>query len=141
MMNGNVSAHSKNGLTNITKTSMTLKRILSQRVTKSILLKTCCFVPRALNILITTDRHRQRVYPVGVHRCQWGNCIRYQAHLHHGRKTIHIGYFQTPEEAFYAYKSAKEQKVKELATQYFQEGKITQRVYQALMEYQVEITD
>ena len=50
-------------------------------------------------------------------------------------------FFDTPEEAFQAYKSAKEQYVKEIATQYFQEGKITQRVYQALMEYQVEITD
>ena len=39
VMNGNVSAHSKNGLTNITKMNMTLKRILSQRVTKSIPLK------------------------------------------------------------------------------------------------------
>ena len=53
----------------------------------------------------------------------------------------HLGFFDTPEEAFQAYKSAKEQYVKERATQYFQEGKITQRVYQALMEYQVEITD
>ena len=103
--------------------------------------QTCCFVPRALNILITTDRRRQSLYPVGVHRCQWGNCVRYQAHFHHNNTTIHVGYFKTPEEAFYAYKSAKEQKVKEIATQYFQEGKITQRVYQALMEYQVEITD
>ena len=56
-------------------------------------------------------------------------------------RNVHLGFFDTPEEAFQAYKSAKEQYVKELATQYFQEGKITQRVYQALMEYQVEITD
>ena len=103
--------------------------------------QTCCFVPRAINILITTDRRGQSLYPVGVHRCQWGNCVRYQAHFHHNKSTVHVGYFKTPEEAFYAYKSAKEQKVKELATQYFQEGKITHRVYQALMEYQVEITD
>ena len=44
-------------------------------------------------------------------------------------------------EAFQAYKREKEKLIKERATQYFQEGKITQRVYQALMEYQVEITD
>ena len=63
--------------------------------------------------------------------------VTYRAHL--GNK--HLGYFATPEEAFQAYKSAKEIYVKERATKYFQEGKITQRVYQALMEYQVEITD
>ena len=31
--------------------------------------------------------------------------------------------------------------VKELAEKYFQEGKITKRVYDALMKYEVEITD
>lgn len=103
--------------------------------------QTCCFVPREVNILLTTNRSNKGLFPVGVHRCQWGNCVRYQAHFHHNKSTVHVGYFKTPEEAFQAYKSAKEQKVKELATQYFQEGKITQRVYQALLEYQVEITD
>ena len=31
--------------------------------------------------------------------------------------------------------------VKELAEKYFQEGKITEKVYNALMKYEVEITD
>ena len=31
--------------------------------------------------------------------------------------------------------------VKELAETYFQEGKITKKVYDALMKYEVEITD
>ena len=31
--------------------------------------------------------------------------------------------------------------VKELAENYFQEGKITEKVYNALMRYEVEITD
>ena len=92
-------------------------------------------------ILITTDRRGQSLYHVGVHRCQCGNCVRYQAHFHHNKYTVHVGYFKTTEEAFYAYKGAKEQYVKEIATKYFQECKITQRVYQSLMEYQVEITD
>ena len=39
---------------------------------------------------------------------------------------------------------AKRQKnniIKELAEKYFQEGKITRKVYDALMKYEVEITD
>jgi hypothetical protein len=44
-------------------------------------------------------------------------------------------------EAFCAYKNAKEQYIKELAEKYFQEGKITEKVYNALMMYEVEITD
>ena len=52
-----------------------------------------------------------------------------------------VDYFYTIEEAFQTYKREKEKVVKERSTKYFHEGKITQRVYQALMEYQVEITD
>ena len=56
-------------------------------------------------------------------------------------KTIFIGRFSTPTEAFSAYKNAKEQYIKERAEKYFQEGKITDKVYNALMRYEVEITD
>lgn len=57
-----------------------------------------------------------------------------------GRK-ISIGTFDTPEEAFSAYKAKKTNKVKELAEKYYKEGKITERVYNALLNYRVEITD
>lgn len=40
-----------------------------------------------------------------------------------------------------AYKSAKEAYIKEIATEYFSRGEITKRVYDALMRYEVEITD
>jgi hypothetical protein len=53
----------------------------------------------------------------------------------------YLGYYATPLEAFNAYKTAKEEYIKELAEKYFQEGKITERVYNALMKYEVEITD
>ena len=72
---------------------------------------------------------------------RWNNCIQYYASISKKWDKVKLGCYKTPIEAFFAYKSAKEQYVKELATQYFQEGKITHRVYQALMEYQVEITD
>ena len=52
-----------------------------------------------------------------------------------------IGYYSDEYTAFIAYKSAKEQYVKERAEKYFQEGKITDKVYNALMRYEVEITD
>ena len=56
-------------------------------------------------------------------------------------ETKFIGRFNTPLEAFNAYKIAKENYIKELAEKYFQEGKITEKVYNALMKYEVEITD
>ena len=86
-------------------------------------------------------KSRRWKYPKGVSYQSKGNWSRYYANISINSKWVNLGCYTTPEEAFQAYKSAKEQHVKELATQYFQEGKITQRVYQALMEYQVEITD
>ena len=99
---------------------------------------TCCLVPQEINTLLTRRQGSRGKQPIGV--CYIKRSGKYSATIHKMRN-VHLGFFDTPEEAFHAYKSAKEQYVKELATKYFQEGKITHRVYQALMEYQVEITD
>ena len=103
--------------------------------------ETCCFVPQEINKLLTNRKRHRGDFYVGVSRYQQKEWVRFVAHISKGGTLVSLGYFLTPEEAFQAYKSAKEIYVKELATKYFQEGKITQKVYQALMEYQVEITD
>ena len=103
--------------------------------------ETCCFVPQEINKLLTNRKRHRGDFYVGVSRYQQKEWVRFVAHISKSGTLVSLGYFLTPEEAFQAYKSAKEIYVKELATKYFQEGKITQRVYQALMEYQVEITD
>lgn len=54
-------------------------------------------------------------------------------------KLFHIGYFTTEIEAFHAYKEAKEAYVKEVANKW--KGVLDTKVYVALMNYQVEITD
>ena len=99
---------------------------------------TCCLVPQEINTLLTRRQGSRGQHPIGV--CYIKRSGKYSATIHKMRN-VHLGLFDTPEEAFQAYKSAKEHYVKERATKYFQEGKITHRVYQALMEYQVEITD
>ena len=99
--------------------------------------ETCCFVPQEINGLVIQNKSRRNSYPIGVFPIKYSNRTKYRASMN----DVYIGTYDTPEEAFQAYKSTKEQYVKERATQYFQEGKITHRVYQALMEYQVEITD
>ena len=97
---------------------------------------TCCFVPTEINSLFTkTDSLRGR-YPIGVIATPHNKFV---AKLSGQR--IYLGVFDTPELAFLAYKNAKEQQIKELAEKYFKEGKITERVYNALMKYEVEITD
>lgn len=98
---------------------------------------TCCFVPQEINSLVTNCRKKRGVYPIGVSKSR----NTYLAHLSCYSTHVCIGSFKTPEEAFQAYKHAKEQYVKELAESYFKEGKITEKVYHALMKYEVEITD
>ena len=54
-------------------------------------------------------------------------------------KREYLGSFKTEIEAFNAYKTAKESFVKEQANKW--KGKIDDRAYEALMNYEVEITD
>ena len=52
-----------------------------------------------------------------------------------------IGRYNTPIEAAFAYKNEKEAYIKEVATKYYNDGKIARNVYEALVNYKVEITD
>ena len=56
----------------------------------------------------------------------------------HG-KNVSLGYFDTPEEAFCAYKEEKETYIREVADIW--KNKLDPRVYEALYNYKVEITD
>ena len=47
--------------------------------------------------------------------------------------------FKTPEEAFQRYKTTREEYIKEVADKY--KGQISNEIYQAMYNYQVEITD
>lgn len=98
---------------------------------------TCCFVPQSINSLITNRSRHRGDCPLGVTKANSRFCASYNK----GNKRIHIGMFDTPEAAFLAYKKAKEQYVKVLGEKYYKEGKITERVYLALLAYKVDITD
>ena len=54
-------------------------------------------------------------------------------------ENFYLGVFETEMEAFYAYKEAKEAYIKELANKW--KDQIDPRAYDALMDYQIEITD
>jgi hypothetical protein len=101
---------------------------------------TCCFVPQEINKLLTKRNSKRGDLPIGVSRNK-GKGKPFVASIRQHGHSVHLGRFDNYDDAFNVYKSAKEQYVKELAENYFQEGKITERVYQALMKYEVEITD
>ena len=98
---------------------------------------TCCFVPKDLNTLFTHRRKDRGKYPVGV---SYKPRIRkYVAQISRFKEVVHLGSFNTPEEAFQAYKQAKEAYIKEVAEKW--KDKIDIRVYEALMKYEVNIDD
>ena len=98
---------------------------------------TCCFVPSEVNkLFIKCDRSRGE-YPIGV---SYPKRVRkYVAKMRKFKEDIHLGCFSKPDEAFNAYKEAKEAYIKEVANKW--KDQIDLRVYEALMKYRVEITD
>ena len=96
----------------------------------------CVFVPQCINKLFIKNDKTRGKYPIGVNKK--GN--KYVAHLSKGNgKVIHLGTFTTANEAFLIYKEAKEQYIKEVAEEYKQ--KIPHELYEAMMNYEVEIDD
>lgn len=95
----------------------------------------CCLVPLTINSLITNNRKRRGTLPVGV-TLEGG---RYRVRVRVDSKKLHLGSYDTPEEAFAVYRKAKEANIKRMAHKY--RKYIKPEVYEALMRYEVEIDD
>ena len=102
---------------------------------------TCVFVPKFINTLFVKSQKTRGELPIGVsyHKAR----KKYQAQLSmykDGKKTTkHLGWFDTANEAFNAYKQAKEEYIKEIADEY--KDKIPVELYEAMYAYEVEIND
>ena len=93
----------------------------------------CVFVPQEVNLLFTKRGKSRGDYPIGV-----------SFHKSRGMLTAtlnnkYLGYFNTAEQAFQVYKTAKEAYIKEVANKW--KGKIDPKVYEALINYEVHIDD
>lgn len=99
--------------------------------------ETCIFVPQHINQIIVTNKRHRGKYPIGVYWCntkkRFGACLNKNGH------TKTLPYSKTPEEAFLKYKAAKEQHIKDSILPYKDE--FPSNLYDALYNYQVEITD
>jgi len=98
---------------------------------------TCCFVPAEVNSLLTKSDNSRGEWPVGVdfHKVSG----KFRAGLRINGKTKHLGLFNTPEQAFQAYKLAKEAYIKVVAQQW--QHLLDEKVFQALLDYEVNIND
>jgi len=98
---------------------------------------TCCFVPKEVNYLLTKSDKTRGEWPIGV--SFFKITCKFQASFSINGKKRNLGYFNTPEEAFQAYKTAKEAHIKAVATKW--KDQLDERVYQALINYTVSIDD
>jgi len=97
---------------------------------------TCVFVPRRINSLVVTNKLQRGDLPIGVVKTKRN---RYVARMGYLTERKSLGTFDTPEEAFLAYKTAKEAYIKQVADEY--KDKIPKKLYDALYAYTIEITD
>ena len=98
----------------------------------------CVFLPSEINSLLTKRTASRGEYLIGVSWYSKSKTFIAQVNKNKG-KSEHLGFFKTELEAYNAYKTAKESFIKEQANKW--KGKIDERAYNALMNYQVEITD
>ena len=95
----------------------------------------CILVPVTINTLFIQNRRHRGALPVGVYKFR----NKYRACVSRYDSSIDLGTFDTPEEAFLAYKTAKEAYIKQVADEY--KDKIPKKLYDALYAYTIEITD
>ena len=99
---------------------------------------TCVFIPKEINLMLIKCDASRGEHLIGV--CWHKKDNAFVAHVGKSKgKREYLGFFKTEIEAFNAYKIAKEAFVKEQANKW--KSHIDLRAYEALMNYQVEITD
>ena len=98
---------------------------------------TCCFVPAEINSLLIKRDNSRGEWPVGVNFDK--SRAKFKAQLTINGKKKFLGRFNTPEEAFQVYKLSKEAQIKFVAQKW--QHLLDERVFQALMAYEVNIND
>ena len=103
--------------------------------------ETCVVVPQRINSLFLKRNNSRGKYPIGTTYNKRDKKYESCCHMYkNNRYTRHaIGNFDTPTEAFTAYKTFKEQYIKQVANEY--KDKIPKKLYDAMYRYEVEITD
>ncbi len=120
---------------------LTLDKDILHKGNKIYSLENCVLVPDYINLLFTKSDAKRGEYPIGVRYHKQNK--KYQARCNINGEYKGLGYYNTLQEAFNAYKIAKEQEIKRVADNCVSKGYITKgsRLYNAMINYQVEIDD
>lgn len=100
--------------------------------------QTCCFVPQEINKTFTKTNSKRGELPIGV-TISTNKYKKYRSQITIDDKRVNLGCFYDVNEAFYKYKEYKEKHIKNLADKW--KDQLEPRVYEALYNYKVEITD
>lgn len=106
--------------------------------------ETCCLVPHNVNSLFIKSNALRGDLPIGVgkrnDRDGYTAKVVYGKYKNKAKITSYS--YPTPEDAFYlGYKPYKEKYIQRIAQEEYELGNITKACYEAMMNYQVEITD
>ena len=99
--------------------------------------ETCCFVPHKINTLLITRKAARGGCPIGVTYNKRDKV--FKALISCEGEVVNLGQSKCVEKAFNLYKKAKEKHIKEVAELW--KDRIDERVYQALLNYEVHIDD
>jgi len=95
---------------------------------------TCVFVPQEINSFFTDRGNDRGEYHLGVNFDKASGKFKAQCRVNSKRQ--HLGYFNTPEEAFTVYKPFKEALCKQLALKW--QPEIDERLFNAMMNWSVK---
>lgn len=100
----------------------------------------CCLVPNRVNCLFETLKSKRGDSPIGTTYRADRNLYSVSCRDYNG-KNVSLGSYVDSEEAFYVYKKFKENVIKTVAEEEYKKGTITEKCYQAMLLYKVEIID
>ena len=101
--------------------------------------ETCVFVPERINSLFTKTNKNRGKEPIGVFHREKDNKYEVYCCKSDGKGSKYLGRFNDREYAFQIYKQFKETIIKQVADKY--KEYIPKNVYDAMHEYEVQITD
>lgn len=122
--------------------------IIKPKIDKDILFKgnriyapeKCCIVPNRVNCLFEKAKSHRGDTAIGTSYDKKYGVYRAKCRGYDS-KIVHLGSYVTEEDAFNAYKKFKESLIKRIAKEEYANGNITQKCYEAMMNYIVEKDD
>lgn len=102
--------------------------------------KTCCLIPQHLNLSLVGLHLKRNIYsdlPVGIDKNRSG---KYSSSIIKNGRTVYLGTFDSIEEAFFAYKTEKENHIRELASFFFMKKAIKRDIFDALHRLKISFS-